>query len=168
MMYGFWDIKCKGQFFCHFGPFLPFDTPNNPKNQNFEKIEKHLEVLSLSTTNNGHMIYGSWDIKHDRQNLSSFCSIFCPFCPVTTQKIKILKKKKKNSGRYYHFKHEYHKWKSYDVWFLRYVAQQMEFFLILDHFLPFYTPSPLTTQRIKLLKKWKKRLEISSFYTSVP
>ena len=23
--------------FCHFGPFLPFEPPNNPKNQNFEK-----------------------------------------------------------------------------------------------------------------------------------
>ena len=44
------------------------------------------------------------------------------------------------------------------------------FFLILDHFLLFYIPlfSPLTTQRIKNLKKWKKRLEISSFYTNAP
>ena len=48
-------------------------------------------------------------------------------------------KTEKNSWRYYHFKHEYHKWKSYGVWFLRYGAQQTEFFLILDHFLHFYT-----------------------------
>ena len=27
---------------------------------------------------------------------------------------------------------------------------------------------PLTTQKIKILKKWKKHLEISSFYTCVP
>ena len=26
--------------FCHFGPFLPFEPPNNPKNQNFEKNNK--------------------------------------------------------------------------------------------------------------------------------
>ena len=26
--------------FCHFGPFLPFEPPNNPKNQNFEKKKK--------------------------------------------------------------------------------------------------------------------------------
>ena len=49
--------------------------------------------------------------------------------------------------------HVYHKWKSYDVWFLRYGVQQTGFFLILDHFLPFY---PLTTQKIKILKNWKK------------
>ena len=34
----------------------------------------------------------------------------------------------------------YHKWKSYDVWFLRYNAWQTEFFVILDCFLPFYPP----------------------------
>ena len=35
---------------------------------------------------------------------------------------------KKNSRRYHHFKHEHHRWKSYDVWFLRYGAQQTDFF----------------------------------------
>ena len=39
-------------------------------------------------------------------------------------------------------------------------------------FLSFWTTfcpfTPLTTQKIKILKKWKNRLEISSFYTSVP
>ena len=59
----------------------------------------------------------------------------------------------------------YHKWQSYNVWFLRYGAQQTEFFVILDRFLPFY---PLTNSKIKILKKWKKRLEISLFYTCVP
>ena len=45
-----------------------------------------------------------------------------------------------------------------------------EFFLILNQFLPFYIPPPpLTTQRIKILKKWRKKMiETSSFYTSVP
>ena len=43
--------------------------------------------------------------------------------------------------------------------------RQTEFFLILDYFLFFY---PLTMQKIKILKKWKKRLEISSFHTSAP
>ena len=35
-------------------------------------------------------------------------------------------------------------------------------------FAPFTRPRPLTTQRTKILKKWKKQLDISSFYTSVP
>ena len=29
---------------------------------------------------------------------------------------------------------------SYDVWFLRYGARQTEFFVILNHYLPFYCP----------------------------
>ena len=28
------------RIFCHFGPFLPFYGPNNPANQNFEKLKK--------------------------------------------------------------------------------------------------------------------------------
>ena len=44
-------------------------------------------------------------------------------------------------------------------------SETIFFLLILDHFLPFY-PSPhssLITQRIKILRKWKKALETSSF-----
>ena len=43
--------------FCHFGPFLPFEPPNNPKNQNFEKKKKKKKMLGniiishLPTTN---------------------------------------------------------------------------------------------------------------------
>ena len=51
----------------------------------------------------------------------------------------------------------------HDVWFLRYKARQTECFVILVYFLPLY---PLTTQKIKILKKWKKLLEISWFYIS--
>ena len=34
-------------FFFIYGHFLPFDPPNNPKIQNFEKIKKSLEILSF-------------------------------------------------------------------------------------------------------------------------
>ena len=44
--------------------------------------------------------------------------------------------------------------------------QQTEFFAILDHFLPFYPPNDPKNQNFEKMKK--KRLEISSFYTSVP
>ena len=68
----------------------------------------------------------------------------------------------------------YHKWQSYDVWFLRYGAWQTEFFVIFNRFLPFYL---LTTWKINLklklknklkFKNWKKHLVISSFYICVP
>ena len=132
-------------------------------------------------------------------------------------------KNETNIWIYYHFTHVYHKWQSYDVWFLRHRARQIKFFVILDNFyalLPLNNPknqnfeklkkipggiiilhkctknhdhmlhyswdmmhdwcnsyflfwaifrpfTPLTTQKIKILKKWKKQLEISSFYTCV-
>ena len=48
----------------------------------------------MCTINVDHMIYGSWNIRCDRQKFLSFWAIFCPFSPLTTQKIKILKLKK--------------------------------------------------------------------------
>ena len=102
MMYGSWDIRHNGQFFVILGHFLPFDAPN-PKNQNFEKIKKmkkkkkpgDIIILLLCTTNDNHMMYCSWDMERDRLNFLSFWMIFCPFSPVTTPNIKILKKRKK-------------------------------------------------------------------------
>ena len=58
------------------------------------------------------------------------------------------------------------KWQSYDVYFLRYVAWQTEFFVILDCFLHFYPPNNPTKQNFKKMKK--KPMDISSFYNSVP
>ena len=74
-------------------------------------------------------------------------------------------KNEKNTWKYYHFTNVYHKWQSYDIWFFRYGMQQTNFFVILDCFLPFYHSN---TQKIKILKNWKKPLEISSFYISAP
>ena len=84
------------------------------------------------------MMYSSWDTEWDRYNFLSFWVIFCPFSPnpLTTQKIKNLKLIK-NTWRYYNFTHLHHDWQSYDVWFLRYRAQQTEFFVILEHFYSF-------------------------------
>ena len=62
----------------------------------------------------------------------------------------------KKSWRYHHFNHGYHKWKSY-VYDSCDMEHDREFFLILGHLLLFYTPLALTTQRIKILKKWKKK-----------
>ena len=83
----------------HFGLFFALLPPNNPKNQNFEKMKKtprDIIILHMCTINDNHMMYGSWDMEHDRQNFLSFWTIFCPFTPLTTQKIKILKKWKKH------------------------------------------------------------------------
>ena len=46
----------------------------------------------MCNTNEDHMMYGSWDIKHDKQSFLSFWAIFCPLTLLTTYKIKFLKK----------------------------------------------------------------------------
>ena len=80
MIHGSWDIKCKGQSFVILGHFLPFDPPKNPKNQNFEKIEKKrprdIIMLHLCIINDNHIMYGSWDKKCNRQFFFHFGLLF--------------------------------------------------------------------------------------------
>ena len=88
--------------------FCSFTTPRNPKNQNFEKMKKILEISSFYT-----------------------CK------PKTTI-----------------------------IWgMVPQIQSETKFFVILGYFLPFY---PLKTWKIKLFKKWKNHLEMSSFYTCLP
>ena len=110
----FLRYKARQTVFCHFGSFFAFDPPNNPKNQNLEKIKIRpgdIIVLHLCTTNDSHMMYGSWDMEHRRQNFLSLWTIFCPFTPLTSWKIKIMRKWKnkkqtnKHTWRYYLFTH---------------------------------------------------------------
>ena len=100
------------------------------------------------------MIYGSWDIRHNRQSILSFL----PFDPSNNLKNQnfekiIKKKKKKKGGRFYHFTLVYHIWRSYDLWFLRCGVPQTECFVILDHFCPF---TPLNNPKIQTFENTKK------------
>ena len=161
--------------FCHFRPFFALLPNNWHQKWRFGKNTKN--NLSFYTCGPQMMIWCMVpEISITTNRIFCHFGLFFALLPtLTTQKIKILKKWK-TLGRYYHFKHEYHKWKSYHVWLLRYGAQQIEFF---SHFGPFFAllhrllppllpPYNPETQRIQILKKWKKHLEISSFYTSVP
>ena len=81
--------------FCHSRPFFALLPPNNPKNQNFEKMKKLPgDIITFQTCdiNGNHMMYGSWNIEHDGQNFLSIWTILCTFTLLTTWKIKILKK----------------------------------------------------------------------------
>ena len=162
-----------------------------------KKLAGDIIILHMCTKNHNHMVYGSWDMECNRENFLSFSTVFCPYTPLTTQKIKIFKKMEKLPGhiilhrcnindshmmygsqdtkrdrqnflsfwkskfwktekkiwRYYHFTHVYHKWQSYDVWFLRYGAWQTNFFVILDIFLPFYAPNNPKNKNFEKLKK---------------
>ena len=74
------------------------------------------------------------------------------------------RKKIKNIWRYHYFTPVYQKSWWYDLQVLE-ICDRLKL-LIMGHSLPFYFP--LKNQKNKILKKWKKLLEISSFYTSVP
>ena len=95
-----WSVW-RTEFFVILDCFLPFSFHDNPKNQNFEKMKKTprgIIILHMCTINDNHMRYGSWDIERNRHNFLSFWTIFCPFASLTTQKIKILEKRKKTPG----------------------------------------------------------------------
>ena len=109
----------------------------------------------------------SYDVLPETQSETEFLpfwAILCSFTSLMILKIKLWNNEK-NAWRYYPFAHVWHKWRSKDIWFLKYKTQQTEFSVILGHFLPFH---PLTTQKIKILKNWKKYLVILSFYTCAP
>ena len=83
--------------FCHFELYFDFYPSNNLKNQNFEKMKKKPGdiILPKCTINENPVMYDSWNMKRDRQIFLSFWTISCPFASLTTRKIKILKKWKK-------------------------------------------------------------------------
>ena len=120
------------------------------------------------------MIYDSWDMEHDRENLFSFWTIFCPFTPPLPpynpepRESEFWKNEKKNNWKYHHFTQVYHKWQPYDTWFLKYEVHQTEFFCNFLFWAMFCLVTLLTAQKIKISKKGKKHLEISPFYTCVP
>ena len=86
-----------------------------------------------------------------------FLDCFLPFYLLpNNSKNQNFEKIKKRPWRYYHFTQVYHKRKSYDVWFLR---------LFLSFWTVFCPFTAITTQKTKILKKWKKRLEILFLHT---
>ena len=112
------------------GHFLPYDPPNNVKNQNFEKMIKLLRdtiILHLCTTNS--IIWCMFPEKWSETD-TFFChfGLFFALSPPLPRPPPHLTTKEKNTLRYYQFTHVYHKWKSYVVWFLRYGPQQTEYF----------------------------------------
>ena len=112
MIYSCLNIRCNRQKFLSFWAiFCPFSllTTQKIKILKLKKTPGDFIILQICTINDNYMIYGSWDMKHDRQKFLSFWTIFCPFTPLRTQKIKLLRKWK-NTWSYYHFTNVYHKW----------------------------------------------------------
>ena len=79
--------------FCHFGQYFALPHYQLPKWKFGINVKKPWDImlLHMCTINKVHVMYGSWDIRQDKQ---LFWAIFCPLT-LTTRKIKILKKSKK-------------------------------------------------------------------------
>ena len=61
-----------------------------------KKTPGDIIILHKCTKIHDHMLYCSWHVVRDRCNCYfSFWAIFCPFTPITAQKMKIFKKWKK-------------------------------------------------------------------------
>ena len=125
------------------------------------------------------MMYGSWDIKHDGQNFLSFWTFFA-----LTYKSYLIQCESWFPWRYNNPKNQnfeklrnspggiiiLHKYtKNHDP--MLYCSLDMVsngfncYFSFWAIFCPFI---PLTAKKIKIFQKWKKHLEISSFYIRVP
>ena len=83
-----------------------------------------LDISSFYTCvrkNYNHMRWSFWNTECTRPNSLLFWAIFCPFTPLMTHKIF---KKRKKHRRHYPFTNAYNKWRSFNIWLLRYKAQQ--------------------------------------------
>ena len=88
-------------FFVILDHFLPYYPPNNPENQNFDKMKKIVGddiILHMCTKNPNHTKYGSWDTESDRQFFLSFWAIFVPFYPTNNLENQNFEKMKKTPG----------------------------------------------------------------------
>ena len=98
--------------------------------------------------NDNHMMYGSWDMEHDRHNFFFILDHFLPFYPTSLTAQKFAKMKKTS---FLHIctindNHMMH------IWFLRQRTRWTEFFVILDWFLPFYPPNNWENQSFENMK----------------
>ena len=144
------------EFFVILGHFLPVDPPNNPKNQNFEKIKKMAGDIILHLCRyHKWQSYNVWFLRYWAQQAGFFVILGCflPFYFPNNPENKNLEKMKKAPE---------------DVIILHmstinenHICMIPEMWSTTDrfssHFGSFYTPHRLTTQRIKILKKWKKK-----------
>ena len=147
------------------GHFLPLYPPKNLKNQNFEKWKILLEISSFYTCVQKITII--WctvpEIWSETDNIFCHFGPFFALLPPPPKKSKFWRKKtpadiiilhkftiKDNHMMYVSWAIEHNRWNFLSFWTI------------------FCIFIPLTTQKTKIFKKWKKCLEILSFYTSVP
>ena len=154
----------------HFGLYFSLYHPNSPKNENFKKMKKtpgDIIILHNCTKNHDHMLYCSWDMACGRCNCYFLSSISCPF--TTKQPKKLNFKKMKKAPRNIIILHNCTK--NHDHMIICYAVPDIRCVtdvIVIFHFGLLFALPQVTTRKIKISKKWKNRLEISSYYTCVP
>ena len=112
------------------------------------------------------MVYAYSGMESDRHNVLSFQAIFCSFAALLTLKIKIWKKCKTKHPKILSFHTCVPLIKT--TWCMISEIRSATDRIFLSSWTSFCPFNPLTAQKMKISKKWQKRLEISSFYTCVP
>ena len=150
------EIWSATEFLIIFGHFLPFYPPNSLKNENTKKMKKCLEISSFYTSVPKIMIVGYTvpEISHKAEGIIFHFRQFFALLHL---------KNEKNTWRYHHFT-QYHKWQSYDIWFLRYEVQQTEFYC---HLGPFFYPFTLPTARKMKISKNEKNAWTYHYFTQL-
>ena len=154
IIYSSWDVEWDKDNFSYFGPFCPFNplTTWKIKVLKLNKTSGDNIILHICNINDNHMIYGSWEVEHNRHNFCHSGPFFAIFPAYGTRKSKLWRNEQ-HTWRYYHFINVYHKWQSHDIWFLRYDAWRTEFFVILERFLTFYPANNLKNPNFEKLTK---------------
>ena len=128
--------------FCHCRPFFALLSHHWPRKLKFGKnVRNTRRYYPFTQVYHKSRSYDVWFLRNKVQRTEFFVILghFYPLTLLTTQKIKTWKNEK-NSWRYYHFKHEYHKWKSFDVWFLGHEVHETGFFCHLGLFFVLLSP----------------------------
>ena len=119
----------------HFLAFYPLTT----QKIKIMKTTGDIIILQMCTINENHMMYGSWDMEHDRHNFLSFQAIFLSFYLTDNLKNQNFEKMKKIPGDIIilYLSNTINDHMMYHSWDME---RDVGFFVTLDQFLHFYLP----------------------------
>ena len=143
------------------GHLLPFYPPNGLKNVNFKKMKQapqDIIILRNCTKNYDYRLNCSWDTVHGEYNFYfSFLAIFCPFTRITAQKLKISKKWKKHHREVSSFYRSVPKIMIICLLYCFWDMARDVCICCFSFWEVFCTFVPITAQKMKISKKWKKK-----------
>ena len=170
MLYCSWDMvgdgcNCCFSFWTIFCPFTPL-TAQKWKFQKNEKKPPGDVILHKCTKTHDHMLYCSWDMVCDRCSCFFFhFGWYFSLLPPNSPQNENFKKNEKNPGDIIlHKCTKNHDHMLHCSWNM--ACDTCNFYFHSGLFFTLFTP--LRAHKIKISKKVKKGLEISSFYPCVP